>query len=59
MPAAPRRCPDSYPVKPAACHPFLKEGEVDAARFGGRSLSSAEIECNRILTPYRSKLPLP
>ena len=28
MPAAPRSRPGSYPVKPAACHPFLKEGEV-------------------------------
>ena len=32
MPAAPRSRPGSYPVKPAACHPFLKEGEVDARR---------------------------
>ena len=28
MPSAPRRHPGSYPVKPAACHPFIKEGEV-------------------------------
>ena len=27
---APQCRPDSYPVKPLACHPFLKEGEVDA-----------------------------
>ena len=28
MPAAPHSRPGSYPVKPVACHPFLKEGEV-------------------------------
>ena len=42
MPAAPRSRPASYPVKPAACHPFLKEGEV---RNAAPHSNASPVEC--------------